>query len=144
MGDRYLALGYGRVHSLDMPPGQAITQRRAKIRTGSMAENIARRVAETTIDGTELVDFALRVFRDPTMPFEDRRWAMEWLADRGAGKAHAVIDVQTTNTTTVRMDLTDYTFEELEAWEAMQRAAEARKQLQQTKVIDVLPESVKP
>lgn len=123
-----------------MPP--AITRVEARKRTGSMAENIARKIAEATQDGCELVEFALRVFRDQTMPFEDRKWAHEYLTDRGAGKAMAKLEVASSHTHTVRMNLTDYTFEELEEFERIQRRAEERKRIAQAtdaNVIEVKP-----
>jgi hypothetical protein len=108
-----------------------------------MAEMIARRIAAESSDGNELVDFALRVFRDPTMPFEDRKWAFEWLADRGAGKAMANVTIGGNVTHEhVRVNLEHYTFEEMEQMEALRRKAEDRARLAKAtdaKVIDVLP-----
>jgi hypothetical protein len=115
----------------------------ARTRAGSLAEIIARRIAETTRDGDELVEFALRVFRDPTMPFEDRRWAMEWLADRGAGRAMAKLEVSGAVSHTVRPNLEDYTFEELEEMERIEKRAAERKRIAGAKVIDAVSE-VKP
>lgn len=127
---------------------KALTRSRAQAQTGSMAARIAARIAETTTDGNELVDFALRVFRDQTMPFEDRRWAMEWLADRGAGKAMATIEIGGhVSVGGPRMNLADYTLEELDEMEAIQRRATERKRIAQAtdanvqKVIDVPPPS---
>lgn len=117
----------------------------ARTRNGSMAEAMARKIAASCEDGNELVDFALRVFRDQTMPFEDRKWAFEWLADRGAGKAMAKLEVSGHITAgATRMNLEDYTFEELDEIEAIQRRAAERKRIEQAKVIDVLPAPTTP
>lgn len=103
---------------------------------------MARFIADETKTGQELVTFALTVFRDTNAPIEDRKWAMEWLADRGAGKAPAVLEVQSSHTTTLRLDLSMYTLEELDQMERINRAAEARKL--EKPVIDVLPASTTP
>lgn len=114
------------------------TKVQAKTRAGSMAEAMARKIADASGDGIELVEFAFRVFRDQTMPFEDRKWAFEWIADRGAGKAMAKLEVSGHITAgPSRMSLEDYTLEELDEIEAIQRRAQERKRLEQTKVIDV-------
>lgn len=47
---------------------------------------VAKAIMAATRDGEELVEFALRVFRD-TDAADDQRWqALVWLADRGLGK----------------------------------------------------------
>jgi hypothetical protein len=107
-----------------------------------MAEAMSRKIAESTKDGDELVAFAERVWRDPTMPFDDRRWAFEWLADRLAGKAMAKIEVGGNVTHTVRPNLEDYTFEEMDQIERINARALERKQL--STVIDASGIEVKP
>jgi hypothetical protein len=116
-----------------------------------MAEEMARKIAAMSDDGLEMIEFAFRVFRDPTMPFEDRRWAMEWLADRGAGRAMANVNVGgTVNHVATRVSLEHYTDEELEAHERMRLAAQERARIAQAsdantpKVIDVVPPSTTP
>ncbi len=117
------------------------TRVQARTRTGTMAELIARQIAELSNDGEELVRFVWRVFMDPTMPFDDRRWALEWLADRGAGKAMAKVEVSGhVGVGEQRMNLEDLTFEEMDAWAQIQNKVNERKRLAQTtdaQVIDV-------
>ena len=45
-----------------------------------------RRIREETQDGEELVDYMLRVFRDPGESTKTRGEAASWLADRGFGR----------------------------------------------------------
>jgi hypothetical protein len=116
-----------------------------------MAEVIARRIAEMSVDGTELVEFAFRVFRDQTMPFEDRRWAFEWIAKYGAGLPQANLQISgSVAVGSTRMNLEDYTLEELDGIERIERAAAERKRIAKAtdanapKVIDVVPSSTTP
>lgn len=109
-----------------------------------MAEMVARRIAEMSADGDELVRFAFSVFRDATMPFEDRRWAFEWLAKYGAGLPQGKLEVNTNLTTTsVRVNLEHYTIEELDHMEAIRTKAAERARIEKAtdanapKVIDV-------
>jgi len=51
-------------------------------------------VRESTRDGAELVEFALKVLRSPDKELDgfpltmgDKKWACDYLADRGFGKA---------------------------------------------------------
>lgn len=117
----------------------------AKTRAGSMAEAIARKIAAMSEDGLELVEFAFRVFRDATMPFEDRKWAMEWLAKYGAGLPTSKVEMSgsVAHEHRVRVNLEHYTDEELEAHERMRLAAQQRALAQakdaNPKVIDVVP-----
>ena len=48
---------------------------------------------EDGAEGGKLVEFAVNIFADASSPFEHRRWAAEWLADRGFGKALQLVDV---------------------------------------------------
>jgi hypothetical protein len=111
-----------------------------------MAEAVARKIAAMSGDGNELVEFAFRVFRDQTMPFEDRRWAFEWLAKYGAGLPTGKLEVGgTIKHEGVRANLEHYTFEELEEMERIRTAAQERARIAQAtdantpKVIDVPP-----
>jgi hypothetical protein len=54
---------------------------------GGRPKGLVRRIREETRDGDELVEFMVRVFRDEDAPRRDRIAAVEWLADRGWGKA---------------------------------------------------------
>lgn len=114
-----------------------------------MAESVAKRIAEMSKDGSELVDFAFRIFRDTQMPFEDRKWAFEWLAKYGAGLPQSKLEIggSVSVTSAQRKSLADYTIEELDEMERIERAAEERRRISSAKnanapkVIDV---SVKP
>jgi hypothetical protein len=61
-----------------------------------MAKAMARRIAAETGDGEELVDAMLKLMRDPEAKLADRTAAVFWLAERGAGKAPAQVDVGVT------------------------------------------------
>lgn len=123
-----------------MVMSHALTQVRSRSKNGSMAEMVARKIAEMSGDGDELVEFAFRVWRDPTMPFEDRRWAFEWIAKYGAGLPTSKVEVSGhVSSTTVRVNLEHYTFEEMDHLEQIRRKAEERANIANAKVIDVLP-----
>lgn len=107
------------------------------------ARKVALMIQAETGDGVELVQFALAILRvnsDPPVgrptteesarrktlaewgieakdvTLLDRRWAMEWLSDRGLGKAMAFIDVTTDggdDETIVPLDLSGLTLDQL-------------------------------
>jgi len=54
---------------------------------------MAQLIRTSTKDGAELVEYALSVFRDVEMSDANRQWALQWLSDRGFGKAPLVLDV---------------------------------------------------
>lgn len=43
--------------------------------------------------GNAIVDWVWGIFSSTTEPFENKKWAAEWLIDRGFGKAMQTIDV---------------------------------------------------
>ncbi len=51
---------------------------------------IAKMIFEKTRNGAALVEWAMDIWTDPEAPFENRRWAFEWLADRCMGKPVAM------------------------------------------------------
>lgn len=54
---------------------------------------VAREILKQTNEGKEMVEFALRIWRDP-METPSRRDAMlHWLADRGLGKAVNIVEM---------------------------------------------------
>lgn len=54
---------------------------------GGRPKGIARQIRESTNDFTEMVEIALAIARDKTAHNRDRMQAVQWLADRGLGKA---------------------------------------------------------
>jgi hypothetical protein len=54
---------------------------------------MSRQILGATRDGAEMVEFALDVMRDEARPHRDRWAALEWLADRGAGKSTQALEV---------------------------------------------------
>lgn len=56
-------------------------------------KGVSRLIMEKTKDGRELVDFALRVFRDEDEYHHNRWQALEWLADRGLGRAVHTVEL---------------------------------------------------
>lgn len=50
------------------------------------AQELAKLIRAETRDGAELVEFAVKVLRDPTATERNRAWAADWLSDRGFGK----------------------------------------------------------
>lgn len=54
---------------------------------------MARLIRTETKGGKELVDYALKVYRDPASAEANKRWAHDWLSDRGFGKAVQAIDL---------------------------------------------------
>lgn len=102
-----------------------------------MAAQVARRIAAETGDGEELMKWAFAVWRDPTETFENRRWAFEWLSDRGMGKPQSTVDITSHSTSisvSAHVDLSSATDEELAELENIQRRVLQRNV---QKVIDV-------
>ena len=54
---------------------------------------LAEQIRGRTREGQALVDFAIQTFEDPGAEHADRWKAMEWLADRGYGKAAQIIEL---------------------------------------------------
>lgn len=73
----------------------------------NLAQNMAKLIAERTDNGQKLIEFAWAVYTDENAPLAERRWAHDWLTDRGAGKASQSIElfanVQSQNVTFVEM-----------------------------------------
>jgi len=86
------------------------------------ATEMARFIREQTRDGAELVEFALKIWRDPAQNDKSRQWAHEWIADRGFGKPLQAVDMQLTGDLTVEqspIDLSKLTIEQLETLAAI-------------------------
>lgn len=58
-----------------------------------LGPGIARQIAAATRDGEDLVEFVLGVWKDPESSPRQRWQALEWLTDRGAGKAMQASEV---------------------------------------------------
>lgn len=66
---------------------------------------VAKLIMAETRNGAEMVEFALKVFRNkprggkgkgaktPPYSFDAQMWAQQWLTDRGIGKAMQIIDL---------------------------------------------------
>lgn len=54
---------------------------------------LAASIRKATNDGSELVEWALLVWRDPNVPLNVRWDAFVWLSDRGFGKPLTMIDL---------------------------------------------------
>ena len=63
---------------------------------GGRPKGLAALVREETKDGAELVAYMLAVLRHPKQPTALRMAAAQWLADRGFGKAVAVLEADIT------------------------------------------------
>jgi hypothetical protein len=61
---------------------------------GGRPKGLAALVREETKDGAELVAYMLAVLRHPKQPTALRMAAAQWLADRGFGKAVAVLEAE--------------------------------------------------
>lgn len=97
-----------------------------------MAGQMARKIAEETEDGTELITFALGILRGVEYTIDDKKWAAQFLAERGAGKPQTEVNVNATGSIAltpggVRPMLEDYTDEELAKLDELQRVATARR-----------------
>ncbi len=69
-------------------PGHAPTGGRPKGFRG-----VSRLIMSETRDGAELVEWALKMFRDDKAEVRDRSAAHQWLSDRGLGKAIATLEL---------------------------------------------------
>lgn len=99
------------------------------------AKAIARRIQADTRDGAELVDFALAILRhNPTNAAEctavhglaevtlrDKRWAMDWLTDRGFGKPIQPLDLVDEPEAVAPLDLSNVSDEDLAVLERVLR-----------------------
>lgn len=86
------------------PKGQAVLQ-----------AAIARAIREKTKDGADLVEFVYLVWQGKAegMTSESsRRWAADWLSDRGFGKPRETLDV-TIEPSNAALDLSELTTEDL-------------------------------
>jgi hypothetical protein len=63
---------------------------------GGRPKGLAALVREETREGAELVAYMLAVLRHPKQPTALRMAAAQWLADRGFGKAVAVLEADIT------------------------------------------------
>lgn len=57
------------------------------------SRGMAAKIMAATREGAEMVEWVLGIWRDVKLPFKDRWVALEWLADRGVGKAQQTIDL---------------------------------------------------
>ena len=104
-------------------------------RQQSAARALAMRIQQETRDGAEVVDFALAVLRHggvnaasgPTMhgltevTLTDKRWAADYLTDRGWGKAPQTIEIQTEGEPMPAIVLRGVTDDDLDAAERVLR-----------------------
>lgn len=63
-------------------------------RPRGITAHLSQRIGELTHDGEAILQFVWGVFTDASAPLSDRRWAVETLLDRYAGKSVASIDLQ--------------------------------------------------
>lgn len=73
------------------------------------AGEMARMIREETKGGRELVTYALQVYRDPSSTEANRRWAHDWLSDRGFGRALQAVDLQVVSDMSIDDEGIDYT-----------------------------------
>jgi hypothetical protein len=104
-------------------------------RQQSAARALAMRIQAETRDGAEVVDFALAVLRagSPTagsgpamhglteVTTADKRWAVDYLTDRGWGKAPQTIEIQTEGESMPAIVLRGVTDDDLDAAERVLR-----------------------
>lgn len=88
------------------------------------AQQIGDLIAEITGNGAEMVAIAAEMMRDPEADKADRRWAIEFLMERCAGKATVVVENDTRIVVGVahRFDPKRLTDEQIEAQEKLLRA----------------------
>lgn len=77
-------------------------------------QGLAAEIRARTGDGRELIDFAMRVFRDSEEDIATRWQALQWLADRGWGKAMQIIELVTPAPTLDLSQLSDAQLEQLQ------------------------------
>jgi hypothetical protein len=58
------------------------------------AAGVAREIMKMTDDLRKVYEWVWSVFLNENLPLSDRRWAGEWLADRGIGKAAQSIQLE--------------------------------------------------
>lgn len=106
-------------------------------RQQTAARELARRIQQETRDGAEVVDFALAVLRaggpnagsGPAMhglvevTLVDKRWAAEYLTDRGWGRAPQTIEFTSDGDPVPAIVLTGATPDDLDAAERVLREA---------------------
>lgn len=85
---------------------------------------LAREIQARTDGGRELIDFALRTFRDEELPLSWRWAALELLLDRGYGKAMQPVELQASivreeGVQKGRLPVERFTKEELEWWDRL-------------------------
>lgn len=79
---------------------------------------MARAIRDATNDGADLVKWALKIWLDPTTKMVDRRWAHDWLTERGFGKALQAIDLQVggeLGITAMTVDVSTLSIEQIQA-----------------------------
>lgn len=59
-------------------------------------KGVAKQIMAKSRDGAEMVEWAFKVWQDERSPMSDRRWAFEWLSDRGLGKPVARTELEAT------------------------------------------------
>lgn len=104
-------------------------------RQQSAARALAMRIQQETRDGAEVVDFALAVLRHggvnaasgtamnglTEVTLTDKRWAADYLTDRGWGKAPQTIEIQTEGEPMPAIVLRGVTDDDLDAAERVLR-----------------------
>lgn len=71
--------------------GQVLTHKRTGRPKGF--KGMAKLIQKETRNGAELVEYALKVFRDEEQYHHTRWEALQWLADRGFGRAMQMVDL---------------------------------------------------
>ncbi len=59
-------------------------------------KGVAKQIMRLTEDGAAMVKWAMEVWQNQTSSMADRRWAFEWLSDRGLGKPVARTELEAT------------------------------------------------
>lgn len=54
---------------------------------------VAQEILQETREGKEMVEYALKIWRDPMEPTYRRDAMLHWLADRGLGKAVNIVEM---------------------------------------------------
>jgi len=74
---------------------------------GGRPRGLAALVRDQTMDGAELIEFYLRIFRGKRQPLRYRFEAAAWLADRGFGKALQQMEVSGPDRGAIRIEYGD-------------------------------------
>jgi hypothetical protein len=92
-------------------------------------QRLAKKIQSETGDGQELLTFAMDVWRDTSRNFKDRWDAFTWLSERGFGRSPQIVDIHMSTHTTVGVDLTKLSIEQIKQLEKLLSAAVAENQI---------------